>query len=84
LKIILVSKQRGIAPGLYTAEDIDAIHAALRNALESHGAHLDGIYYCPHDKNQCDCRKPLPGLFQQAAIRFPDIEAQSSVMIGIR
>src|SRR3954465_5605084 len=66
LRVILVSNQRGVALGLYTAADVDAIHAWLQTVLENHGAHLDGIYYCPHDKNQCNCRKPMRGLFEQA------------------
>jgi D-glycero-D-manno-heptose 1,7-bisphosphate phosphatase len=82
LRVILVSNQRGIALGLYTSEDVNAIHAQLQSTLRSHGAHLDGIYYCPHDKRSCECRKPLPGLFNQALLNFPDIQAEQSVMIG--
>lgn len=82
LRVILVSNQRGIALGLYSAGDVDAIHAALQAILDSHGAHLDGVYYCPHDKGECDCRKPLPGLFERAVASFPEIEAQSSIIIG--
>src|SRR5579863_2576287 len=63
-RVILVSNQRGIALGLYTAADLEAIHAWLKNFLESHGARLDGIYYCPHDRDECDCRKPMPGMFE--------------------
>ena len=82
LRVILVSNQRGIALGLYSTDDVNAIHAVLQNILKAHDAHLDGIYFCPHDKGECDCRKPLPGLFQQAALDFPGLEAQTSVMIG--
>jgi D-glycero-D-manno-heptose 1,7-bisphosphate phosphatase len=82
LSVILVSNQRGIALGLYSNADVDAIHAALQNTLESQGAHLDGIYYCPHDKGECDCRKPFPGLFEQAVTHFPGLEAQTSIMVG--
>lgn len=82
LRVILVSNQRGVAFGLYTVADVDAIHAQLQKALASHGAHLDAIYFCPHDKNSCDCRKPLPGMFLQAQHDFPSIDAATSVMIG--
>ena len=82
IRIILVSNQRGIALGLYSASDLDRIHGGLLSVLESHNAYLDGIYYCPHDKGECDCRKPLPGLFNQAAANFSDIDASTSVMIG--
>jgi D-glycero-D-manno-heptose 1,7-bisphosphate phosphatase len=82
MRVIVVSNQRGIALGLYTSADVETIHAALRSLLEDHGAHLDGFYFCPHDKSECNCRKPLPGLFEQAAAEFSDIQAPSSVMIG--
>ena len=81
-RVIVVSNQRGIALGLYTAADVQAIHSALQNLLESHGAHIDAFYFCPHDKRECNCRKPLPGMFEQAAADFPSISVASSVMIG--
>jgi len=82
LRVIVVSNQRGIALGLYTAADVDRIHAAFQHELQSHGAHVDAFYFCPHDKHQCDCHKPLPGLFHQAQAAFPAIAAESSVIAG--
>jgi len=82
LRVVVVSNQRGIALGLYTAADVENIHASLQNLLKAHGAHLDAFYFCPHDKKECNCRKPLPGLFEQAAAQFPDLVAETSVMIG--
>jgi D-glycero-D-manno-heptose 1,7-bisphosphate phosphatase len=82
LRVVVVSNQRGIALGLYTAADVEYIHASLQNLLKAHGAHLDAFYFCPHDKKECNCRKPLPGLFEQAAAQFPDLAAETSVMIG--
>lgn len=82
LRVIVVSNQRGIALGLYSAPDVAAIHAELLKVLRAGGAQIDGFYFCPHDKKQCDCRKPLPGLFEQARRDFPDITAETSLMIG--
>jgi len=82
LRVLVISNQRGIALGLYTAEDVRAIHAEFQKMLEASGAHVDGFYFCPHDKGQCNCRKPLPGLFEQAVADFPGITAATSVMIG--
>ena len=82
LQVLVVSNQRGIALGLYTTADVDEIHRRLGMELISSDAHIDGFYFCPHDKNSCTCRKPLPGLFDQAQADFPDIESASSVMIG--
>jgi D-glycero-D-manno-heptose 1,7-bisphosphate phosphatase len=82
LKVVVVSNQRGIALGLYTPADVEAIHSALQLVLAGSGAHLDGFYFCPHDKGQCNCRKPLPGLFEQAVTQDPEIAAPTSAMIG--
>lgn len=82
LRVIVVSNQRGIALGLYTSEDVRQIHAAFQLSLQDHAAHVDGFYFCPHDKRQCECRKPLRGLFDQARAEFPEIDAATSVMIG--
>lgn len=82
LRAIVVSNQRGIALGLYTSPDVEAIHARLEDLLNAYGAHIDAFFFCPHDKNACNCRKPDPGLFEQAVARFPEILAESSVIIG--
>jgi len=82
LRVIVVSNQRGIALGYYTCAAVNGIHERLQGLLKSRGAQIDAFYYCPHDKNACTCRKPNPGLFEQAAARFGEIEAASSVMIG--
>jgi D-glycero-D-manno-heptose 1,7-bisphosphate phosphatase len=82
LRTIVVTNQRGIARGLYTLADVEAIHAELQRALARERAHIDGFFICPHDEGECNCRKPLPGLFEQAVAQFPEITAAASVMIG--
>lgn len=82
LRVVVISNQRGVALGLYTVEDVRAVHAEFQRMLEAFGAHVDGFYFCPHDKGQCICRKPLPGLFEQAAADFPGTTGPQSVMIG--
>ena len=88
LKVVAVSNQRGIALGLYNADDVNAIHAELQRTLAASGAHIDAFYFCPHDRGansdiaECDCRKPGPGLYNQARAQFPDITPESSLMIG--
>lgn len=81
-KVIVATNQRGIALGLYSQQDLDRMHSRLREHLAARGAHLDGIYVCPHDDGECNCRKPLPGLFQQAFRDFPAARPQNSLMAG--
>lgn len=81
-KVLVVTNQRGIALGLYTAADVIQIHEQLQESLQKNRAHVDAFYFCPHDKNECDCRKPGPGLFIQAFNDFPEASAANSIMIG--
>jgi len=82
IRVIVVSNQRGIALGFYAADAVDSIHEHLQAELSGVHARIDAFFYCPHDKNSCNCRKPLPGLYEQASARFPDITPDSSAMIG--
>ena len=82
IRVIVVSNQRGVSLGLYTPDDVAAIHQHLEDLLLQHHAHIDAFYFCPHDKAQCNCRKPLPGMFEQAVEEFPDITPAASIMIG--
>ena len=82
LRVIVVTNQRGIALGLYTAKDVETIHAQLNQLLALSGAHIDAFYFCPHDKRECNCRKPLPGLFEQAQKDSPEIQPETSLIIG--
>ena len=82
LRVIVVSNQRGVALGLYSTADVDIIQSRFEDLLETHGARVDAFYICPHDRLECNCRKPLPGMFLQAKREFPEITAQTSAMIG--
>jgi histidinol phosphatase-like enzyme len=58
------------------------MHLRLQQYLAESGAHLDGVYVCPHDDGQCNCRKPLTGLFGQAFRDFPLARPENSLMVG--
>lgn len=74
--IVLVSNQSGVAHGLFTEDDLDAVWRRLADLLAPYKVALDGIYYCPHDPAggvprhaiACRCRKPQPGLLWRAAV----------------
>lgn len=68
--LVLVSNQSGIARGLYGAEAFHAVNRRVEELLPSPAARFAGAYHCPHHPDftgPCDCRKPAPGLFRQAA-----------------
>jgi len=82
LRVLVVTNQRGIALGLYSEADVKHIHEQLELTLAESGAHVDGFYFCPHDKRLCGCRKPGPGMFHQARADFPEITPETSAIVG--
>ncbi len=79
--VIVVTNQRGVAMGRMTVEDVEHLHDQMRALLAKSGARIDDVFYCPHEENACDCRKPAPGLVERAVAKW-DIDVSRSVMIG--
>jgi D-glycero-D-manno-heptose 1,7-bisphosphate phosphatase len=78
-ELIVVTNQPDVARGTQTRAAVDAIHARMQRDLP-----LDAIYACFHDDaDNCDCRKPKPGLLVNAA-RDRGIDLASSFMVGDR
>lgn len=64
--IIATTNQPGISRGYLSRRELDLMHTFLRRALP-----LDDILVCPHDEmDRCHCRKPKPGLIQEAAFKW--------------
>jgi D-glycero-D-manno-heptose 1,7-bisphosphate phosphatase len=81
-RVIVVTNQRGIALGLLSEPELNFIHQKLQLHLAACGAHIDAIYFCPHDHDECSCRKPGTGMFKMAFRDFPGAAPDNSVMIG--
>ena len=61
---------------------LEEIHERMVQEIEKAGGRIDGLYVCPHHPDQeCDCRKPNPGLLLQAAVEL-GIDLQRSVFLG--
>jgi D-glycero-D-manno-heptose 1,7-bisphosphate phosphatase len=82
--VIVVTNQSGVARGFFREEMIEQVHQRMSAELSAAGAHVDGIYYCPHVKEDaCDCRKPFPGLLEQSA-REHGLEIAGSGVVSDR
>jgi len=70
-RVVVATNQSGVARGLFDVSTLNAIHQKLHAAAQQVGADVDAIFYCPHaaDDN-CDCRKPKPGMLYTIASRF--------------
>lgn len=87
---VLVTNQTGAARGYYAEDHIKALNQRLVDLLEKSGAHLDGVYYCPHYEDgvvqefsiACHCRKPEPGMVIQALLENPELDKSRSYVVG--
>lgn len=80
-KVAVVSNQRGVALGRVTAEALAEIEQRIQSDLAPDAA-IDGFFHCPHDVDEdCDCRKPRPGLLVRAAGELR-VDPAGSWMIG--
>lgn len=70
-RIIIVSNQAGINRGYMSHSDLNDIHKQMQDVLAESSVVIEKIYYCPHDWNEnCECRKPQPGMLFQAQRDF--------------
>src|SRR5690349_11466455 len=89
LLAVVTTNQAGVARGYFTEDLIHVVHDRLRELLGKKGARLDGVYYCPHHPREggegyrvdCNCRKPKPGMIEQACRELP-VDLSRSYMIG--
>lgn len=84
--IVLVTNQSGIARGYYGEAEYRAVEAEVERRLAQAGVDVRGAYHCPHHPEitgPCRCRKPAPGLFEDAAADH-DLALSESVYIGDR
>ncbi len=91
-QLIVVSNQTVVARGLCKEADVREVHRKLDALLEKMGGvPIDHYFFCPHHPNadlieyrkECSCRKPKPGMLQQAA-ETHDIDLRRSFMVGDR
>ncbi|MBC8317499.1 MAG: D-glycero-beta-D-manno-heptose 1,7-bisphosphate 7-phosphatase [Desulfobulbaceae bacterium] len=91
IPVVVVTNQSGLARGYFPEELLAEVHLKMEKELAQKGAHVDGIYICPHHPEakeerfrvNCDCRKPKNGLFLQA-VEDLQIDLARSYVVGDR
>ena len=82
-RIIIVTNQQGIGKKLMTIQDLHLLHSLMNAEIENAGGKIDKIYFCPHlASDNCECRKPKPGMLLQSKEDFRDIDFQKSILAG--
>lgn len=84
LPVIVVSNQSGVARGYFPESLVHSVNELMVKQLESAGARIDGVYYCPHSgADGCECRKPKPGMLRRAAVEH-SLDLRRSFIVGDR
>ncbi|HKW63860.1 MAG TPA: HAD family hydrolase [Candidatus Acidoferrum sp.] len=82
--VIVVSNQSGVARGYFPESLVQQVNQVMVQQLSEAGAKVDGVYYCPHaSSDNCECRKPKPGMVERAALEHC-IDLQRSFVVGDR
>ena len=65
-KLFVVSNQAGVAKGIYSEKNLDKINQKMMRSLKKNKTGIEAVYYCTHrDEDNCNCRKPKPGLLHK-------------------
>ncbi len=89
--LVVVTNQAGIARGLYTEDDYQALMTWMRAELRGEGVEFDAVYHCPYHprhgigdyKREHEDRKPGTGMLRRAVTEF-GVVLEESVMVGDR
>jgi len=74
---IVTTNQPDVARGIVEWETVEKMHKFIKENLP-----VDDIFVCPHDDDDnCQCRKPKPGMLLEASRKW-DIDLKSSFIIG--
>ena len=69
--VVVATNQSGIGRGMIDMAAVNAVHAEMNRQLQAVGGRLDAVFFCPHTpEDECDCRKPRPGMLLDIGNRY--------------
>ena len=70
-RIAVATNQSGVGRGLFDMATLNAMHDKLHKLVQAAGGKIDAIFFCAHtNEDNCNCRKPKPGMFEQISARY--------------
>ena len=80
--VVVATNQSGIGRGMIDMAAVNAVHAHMMRCLQAVGGRIDAVFFCPHTpEEQCDCRKPLPGMVLDIGRRY-GVDLAQVPMVG--
>lgn len=79
---VVATNQAGIGRGMIDMAAVNAVHAHMNRLLMTQGGRIDAVFFCPHvPEENCDCRKPKPGMMKEIGQRY-GIDLVQVPMVG--
>ncbi|PKO47845.1 MAG: D-glycero-beta-D-manno-heptose-1,7-bisphosphate 7-phosphatase [Betaproteobacteria bacterium HGW-Betaproteobacteria-22] len=70
-RVAVATNQSGVSRGLFDMTILNSIHEKMHRELAAVGGRIDAVFYCPHSADDdCECRKPKPGMIKEIGKRF--------------
>jgi len=70
-QVAVATNQSGIARGMMTVHDLHDVHKKMHEQVTQAGGSIDTVVFCPHsESDECDCRKPAPGMLYTLSERL--------------
>jgi D-glycero-D-manno-heptose 1,7-bisphosphate phosphatase len=80
--VVIATNQAGIGRGMIDMSAVNAVHVHMNRQLQAQGGRIDAVFFCPHTPEEdCDCRKPRPGLMLEIGRRY-GLELAQVPMVG--
>jgi D-glycero-D-manno-heptose 1,7-bisphosphate phosphatase len=80
--VVVATNQSGIGRGMIDMAAVNAVHQRMVQLLLAQGGRIDAVFFCPHTpEDDCDCRKPKPGMVREIGRRY-GVDLAQVVMVG--
>lgn len=81
--LAIATGQSGIGRGMYDESAMQLLHTHMNAVLSQSSVHIEAIAFCPHaPQDNCECRKPRPGMAKAIEQQIGSIDYVHSWMIG--
>jgi D-glycero-D-manno-heptose 1,7-bisphosphate phosphatase len=97
IKVVIISNQAGVNKGYFTRDELNEVTSRMLDEINKNGGKIEEVYYCIHKReDNCNCRKPKPGMLEAAARKFSadprktyfigdsEVDVQAGYSLGMR
>lgn len=70
-RVVVATNQSGVARGMFDVDTLMRMHDKMHHLVNEAGGAIEAVFFCPHGpEDNCDCRKPKPGMLRDIGERL--------------